>query len=129
MAQRLARRKIAAHYAEQLIAGKKGVVRQLAAYLVETRRVRELDLIVRDIEEALAARGVLLADVASSRKLSAAATKEITAYLKAATQANKIHLRETVEPELLGGVRIAAAGKELDATLRQRLNQLKASKI
>lgn len=129
MAQRLARRKIAAYYAEQLLAGKRTVAKQLAAYLVETRRVRELDLIVRDIEEALAERGVLLADITTSRTLSSGVAKEITAYLKAASEAKTIHLRESVEPELLGGVRIAVPGKELDMTLRRKLNQLKASKI
>lgn len=129
MAQRLARRKIAAHYAQQLIDGQKDVALQLAAYLIEKRRIRELDLIVLDIEEALAERGVLLADIASSRKLSEAANKEITAYLKRTTRANKIHLRESIDADLLGGVKIAVPGSELDATLRHRLNQLKASKI
>ena len=85
MAQRLSRRKIAAHYADELLAGKKDVARNLAAYLVDTRRVRELDLIVRDIESALTDRGTLLADVTSARKLSGEAVKEITKYLKSTT--------------------------------------------
>lgn len=129
MPQRLSRRKIAAYYAQQLVAGNSGVAKQLAAYLIETRRVREADLIVRDIESALADRGVLLAGVASSRSLSDTAVKQVTAYLTAKTGASKVHLRQTVEPELLGGVRITTPGGELDATLRHRLNQLKASKI
>lgn len=129
MGQRLSRRKIAAYYAGQLLAGKKNVARELAGYLVESRRVRELDLIVRDIEGALVGHGVLLADAASSRKLSEAAAKEVKAYLKSQTGAEKIYLRETVDPDLLGGVRIAVPGQELDATLRHTLNQLKASKI
>jgi len=51
---RLSRRKIAALYADELLAGHKDVVKKLAAYLIESRRERELDLIVRDIEAALA---------------------------------------------------------------------------
>lgn len=129
MAQRLARRKIAAYYADELLAGKHDIAKRLAAYLVDVRRVRELDLIVRDIEAALADRGVLLADISSSRPLSETATREIKNYLKTETKADKIHLRESVDPQLLGGVQIAVPGRELDATLRHRLNQLKASKI
>lgn len=126
---RLSRRKIAAYYADELQAGNKEVTKKLAAFLVENRRVRELDLIVRDIEEALAERGVLLADIVSSRKLSAEAAKAVEAYLKKTTDAKTVKLRETVDPTLLGGVRVALPGRELDATLRHRISQLKASKI
>lgn len=126
---RLSRRKIAAYYADELQAGKKDIAKKLAAFLVENRRMRELDLIVRDIEEALVERGVLLADIASSRKLSAEAAKAVEAYLKKTTEAKTVMLRETVDPALLGGVRVAIPGRELDATLRHRISQLKASKI
>lgn len=129
MAQRASRRKIAAQVAERLLAGKKNAVTELAAYLIETGRVREMDLIVRDIETALAERGVLLADVVSSRKLSSEAEKEVQKYLKNTTGARTIHLRETVDSELLGGVRVSIPGSELDSTLRHKLNLLKASKV
>lgn len=129
MGQRLSRRKIAAHFAGQLLDGKKTAVKELAAFLLDSGRERELDLIVRDIEAALAERGVLLADVASSRGLSANVKKDVEAYLKSTTGAKEIHLRETVDPELLGGLRVTTPDSELDATLKHRLNQLKASKI
>jgi F-type H+-transporting ATPase subunit delta len=129
MAGRLSRRKIAAYYADRLLAGKKSAPKELAAYLVDSGRIRELDLIVRDIEAALADRGVLVADVTSSRKLTDATAKEVKAYLKSATKATTIELREAIDPDLLGGVRIGIPGKEMDASLRHRLNQLKASKI
>src|SRR3990167_990497 len=103
---RLSRRKIAAYYADELQAGNNDVTKRLAAFLVENRRVRELDLIIRDIEEALAERGVLLADIASSRKLSAEAAKAVEAYLKKTTDVKTVKLRETVDPTLLGGVRV-----------------------
>ena len=66
---KLSRRKIAAHLADELVAGRP-IAKQLAAYLVETRRTREATLMVRDIESALADRGVLLADVSTSRELA-----------------------------------------------------------
>lgn len=129
MAQaKLPRRKIAAYFAEQLLAGH-DVSKQVAAYLVESKRTREMSLVVRDIEAALADRGVLLADVASSHDLAADTKAAVTAYLKHATGAKEVHLRSEVDPGLLGGVRIETPDQRLDSTLRHRLDQLTASKV
>lgn len=125
---KLSRRKIAAYCADELLAGR-DVTQQLAAYLEETRRIREADLVVRDIEAALADRGVLVADIESARQLDPDVAASIVAFLKKTAGVNDVRLRESTDPSLLGGVRIAAAGQELDATLRRRLTQLKASKI
>lgn len=125
---RLSRRKVAAHFAEELLAGR-DISKQLAAYLVESKRTREAALFVRDIEAALSDKGVLLADVASSRELTADTKAAVTGYLKQATGAKEIHLRPSVDPALLGGVRIETPDQRLDMTLRHRLNQLTASKI
>lgn len=125
---KLSRRKIAAYFADELIAGR-DVTKPLAAYLVEEKRTREASLIVRDIEAALADRGILLADVASSRELAADTQKAVTAYLKQTTGAKDVRIRSHVDPHLLGGVRIDTPGERLDTTLRHRLNQLTASKI
>jgi F0F1-type ATP synthase delta subunit len=125
---RLARRKIAAYFADELIAGR-NVSAQLAAHLVETKRTRELILIVRDIESALAERGVLVADVASSHELVADTEKTIISYLKDKASAREVHIRPHVDPHLLGGVRVDIPGERLDTTLRHRLNQLTATKL
>lgn len=125
---KLARRKIAAHFADELLAGR-DITKQLAAYLVETKRTREAILVVRDIETALADRGVLLADVASSQDLAVDTEKALVTYLKQATGAKEVHLRPEVDADLLGGVRIETPDERLDATLRHRLNQLAATKL
>lgn len=129
---RLSRRKIAAYFADELIAGRddpNSAVQRIAAYLVETKRTREAILVIREIETALAERGVLLADIASARSLTDDTEHTITNYLKTATGAKKVHLRSEVDESLLGGVRIETPGKRLDNTIRQRINQLTASKI
>lgn len=128
MAVRLSRRKVASYYADELIAGR-DIVHKLAAYLVDSRRVREIELIVRDIESALADRGVVVADVATSRVLTDQAKTVILSYLKTATGAKTIELRQSVDSDLLGGVKVAVPGHELDATIRHRLNLLKATKV
>ena len=126
---KLSRRKIAAYFANEAIAGR-DVIKPLAAYLIESGRTREAALVAREIESALADRGIIVADVESSHVLNDDSKKEISSYLlKNMKNAERVVLREEVDESLLGGVRIAAAGYELDATLRTRLNQLKASKI
>ncbi len=129
MPTRLSRRKIASYYADELLAGKRDVATKLAAYLLDTRRTRELQLIVRDVEDALATRGVLVADVAAARELSKDAKAAVTDFLKQSSGVKSVQVRETIDPDLLGGVRINTPSDELDATLRRKLTQLKATKI
>jgi F-type H+-transporting ATPase subunit delta len=128
MAARLSRRKIAIFVTNKLLAGNHQaheVLRELAAYLVTERRTRELDLLVRDIEEMLAENGVVIADIASARPLDEAVKAEITAML----QAKSVQLRESVDETLLGGIRIDTPGKRFDGTIRHKLNALRAKQL
>lgn len=125
---KLSRRKIAAVWADELLAGR-DITTQVAAYLVETRRTSEADLIVRDTESALAARGVVVADITSTSELSADSRAAIEKFLKSTKAATQVALRSTTDASFIGGVRIDTADERLDATLRARLNQLKTSKI
>jgi F-type H+-transporting ATPase subunit delta len=128
MAARLSRRKIAIFVTNKLLAGNHQaleVMRELAAYLVTERRTRELDLIVRDIEEMLADSGVVVADVASARPLSEAMKTEVAAMLGASS----VQLRESVDEALLGGIRIDTPGKRFDGTIRHKLTALRAKQL
>lgn len=129
MAIRLSRRKLAAYTAEQLMKADKTVLTQLAAYLVETRRTKELPLLVRDIESALAAHGVVVADVVTVGGLSAAAEKAVRDFVASTQNASKVHLRTAEDPALLAGVKINLPGSELDTSVRRKLTALKASKV
>lgn len=125
---KLSRRKIAEVWADELLKGR-DITKQVAAYLVTERRVDEAGLIVRDTESSLAARGVVVADITSAHGLSAESRKAIEKFLTVSMNAKKVAFREQQDPSVIGGVRIDTAGQQLDATLRTRLNQLKASKI
>lgn len=125
----LSRRQLANYTAEQLLAGRYEVVDELAAYLLETHRTKELDVLVMDIEAVLLERGVVVADVLSARSLSATAKDEVASTLRRAFQAQELHIREHVEPSLLGGVMVQTADHEFDGTLKKTLNQLKALKV
>ncbi len=127
MALRLSRRKIAAYVADKLVAGDKpaAALKEAAAYLLETGRTREQELLVRDIEDALAQRGVVVADVTSARALSGGIKAEIAKLVGG----KSLQLRERIDPSVLGGVRINVPGKQFDGTVRRKLTQLKAKQL
>lgn len=127
MSHRLPRRKIAEYAANELVGGtsKKEVIARVAAYLVTTRRTRELELLVRDIEDMLAERGVVVANVTSAHSLTEAAKNEIRGLIGA----DSLHLREVIDETVLGGVRIDFSGKRFDGTIRHKLNALKAKQL
>lgn len=101
------------------------VMRRLAAYVIEHKLSRQLELIVTDIEAELARRSIVIADVTSARPLVDESREAILDYIRGLTGAKSPALRETVNEELLGGVIIKVAGTELDSSLKTKLQRLK----
>lgn len=125
MARRLSRRQLAQYVAGQLAHNNDGVVRQLAAYLVTTRRTKEVDVLIRDITYYLAEYGTLLTSVTSAFELSDTLKKSVKQFIKASTGAKKIVLEEHSDPSVLGGLKIAIPGKEYDNTIAAQLTTLR----
>lgn len=127
MAQRISRRMLARHVADQLIDGDKTIViNQLAAFLVSTHRTGELPLIVRDIEDALAVRGLIVADVVSAHELTTEAEEAVKRFLAEAYKGS-VHIRTEVDPTLLAGVRVRTPDAEFDNTARRKLTKLQTA--
>jgi len=126
---RLSRRKIADYAAGQLLDGNADVLREVAALLIEERREKEAELLARDIEDALLARGVAIADTTSAHTLDARTRSALEKFIRDQTGASTVHLRESVDESVIGGVRLALPGKEMDATVQRKLTKLKASKV
>jgi F-type H+-transporting ATPase subunit delta len=130
MATRLSRRKITEYVAAQLATGVsvQETATSLAAFLIDTRRTGEVELIIRDIEYQLAERGIVLASVVSAYELSDATKTAITSMIETATHAKTIELEQRIDPSVLGGVRIDIPGRQLDGTISRRLSQLTTTK-
>lgn len=123
----LSRRKLADQAARRIAAGesKSTVLKELAAYLIDTRRKSEADLLVRDIETALTGRGVVVGTVVSARPLSAEAKKTIDSFVKHHYEGvQSVVLRERVDKSVIGGVRLELADKQLDVTVANKLDKL-----
>lgn len=127
MQGKISRRKLAVYVADQIEAGAKlgAIVEQLAAYLIETKRLREADLVVRAIEDELAARGTVIARVTTAYPLDAALRTQIEAQIGA----KRTYIEEIVDPSILGGVRIETPGTILDATMKRKLLALRQAKV
>ena len=127
MARKLSRRSVAQYIAKQLAEGtaKKDLTQQLAAYLIETRRTREVNLIVRDVQFYLAEQGHVAGTLTSARDLGASTIKAIEAFAKEKTGAKTVSLDKNVDEALIGGIKLALPGYELDTTIARQLTTLK----
>lgn len=126
MQNKLPRRKIAEYAAARITAGDPvaTVLDEVAAYLLESGRVREQTLVVRAIEDALARMGNVVANVTTAHPLDADQRAEV----KKLIGAHNVRLREVVNPDVLGGVRIETPGAKLDATLQRKILALRRAK-
>lgn len=127
MARKLSRRALADYAADQLLKGDalEAVTAQLAAYLVESRRTKEVELLVRDIQAILAERGHVFGEVVSAYDLSETTKQSIQQFTKQATGASAVTLESVVDPAVLGGIKLRLPGKEYDATIARSLTTLR----
>lgn len=103
------------------------IVRQLAAYLIDTRQIRQADLLLKDIaDELYVQNNQLSAEVTHALDLSAETKAAITTLLRASTGAADIQLETRKDPDLLGGVIVRTPRQEIDASVRRKLKALSA---
>ncbi len=129
MATKLSRRKIADYIVGTILDGGNlsQVVRQLAGYLLESRRVNELDHIVRDIEFALSTRGHLVARVISAHDLSKETAQAIENMLKSSNSAEHVYAKYDIDESLIAGVKIEIPDKRIDKSVSRKLSILRTS--
>jgi len=119
------RRTVAKVIADQLLNGASSekLMQQLAGYLVKHGLTKQSDLYLRDIESLLATRGHSIVDVTTARELSDSLRKQIT---KAFAGQQSVVLREHIDESVIGGIRIQTSDKLFDATVSEKLRQLRA---
>ncbi len=129
MAVRLSRRKIASYYAKSLIDGAdaKQLAQQLAAYLIDSKRTKEQQLIISDIEYQLSIRGVVVANITSAHELDELTKAAVVKLVRQNVDADDVQLRTDIDPSLLGGLRLEFAGSEIDTIIARRLTALKTN--
>jgi F0F1-type ATP synthase delta subunit len=102
------------------------LAREIAAYLMSEHRTSEVDSIVRDVQADWAEAGQVEVIVSSAHPLTAAARTEARQQAKRLyPKAKRIVVTENIDPGLIGGVRLSFADRQLDLSLRSKLNQFK----
>lgn len=106
-------------------AGIKGLVGNLLRVVAQNRRLFVLPGIVRAFRQMAAdARGEVAAEVVSAHALSAAQEKELKAAL-ASVAGKDVTISVTVDPSLLGGMVVKLGSRQIDTSLKTKLNSLK----
>lgn len=106
----------------------KRVSKSLASYLIEERRMNDVGAIIRDVEKQLLVQDeTLYVHVTTAHGLSASTQKEITKMFALKSDAKRVHIEETINPDVIGGVRCETAEHRLDLTVRRQLQRLKGS--
>lgn len=100
--------------------------REVASYLLRENRTGELDSLARDWISYRARQGVVEVTALSAHKLSAAALSEIKRKVKQAyPDARQIIINEKLDAGIIGGVRLEFPDKQLDLSIRNKLNKFK----
>jgi len=124
---KLSRRKLSGNAAARLVSGesKKTVLRDVAAYLIDSGRKAEATLVVRDIEAMLADAGTAIGTVTSARPLSKGSLSTVESFIKQHDLAIKqVVLREQIDESLIGGIKLELPGKQLDASVKAKLDMI-----
>ncbi len=127
MSSKLSRQKLSNYAAERLVHGDDvtAVMQSVAAYLIDTGREREAHLLVRDVEAKLLERGIALVDTVSARPLTDEAKKSVEQLIRDLHgDVTKVVLRESIDPSVIGGVKVVLPNARLDATVKAKLEKL-----
>ena len=123
---KISRSKLARHTTRRIIDGEgQAALQELAAYLIDSRRTREADLVVRAIYEELERAGIVIADITSAEGLDS----DIRTALATLIGAEEFVPQETIDQQVLGGVLVRTPSRVLDATFARRLAKLREHKV
>lgn len=127
MARKISRRALAHYLADNILEAdqRSTALKQVAGYLVQSRRTKEVDLIIRDVEVALLRRGIVMGTIVSAHEVSADMAQAVEDLVVRQTGAKSVTLDQVVDPSVIGGMRLSLPGQELDQTIRHQLTVLK----
>lgn len=102
-----------------------GLVGNFLRVVAKNRRLFAVPQMIRGFRQIAAAeRGEATADVTSAHALSAAQEKELKASLKEVA-GKDVSINITVDPSILGGLVVKMGSRQIDTSLKTKLNSLK----
>lgn len=102
------------------------LAREIAAYLLEQRRVAELEPVLRDVLQYRADHGVLEAEVVTAHSIQNHVLTEVKQLLQTAyPNAKEVHVTSHQNPDVIGGLRVDMANEQLDMSVASKLATFK----
>ncbi len=99
---------------------------EIAAYLIQTRRVGELESLLRDVMQYRADKGIVEVIAVSAFPLSDNVRADVeTEVHRVYPGAKHIIISHRLDTSVVSGVRLDFANQQLDLTVRNKLNKLK----
>lgn len=106
--------------------GDKQLAKDLAAYLLETRRVGELDSIMRDVQKFWAKMGHVDVLARVARPLPQNVYDDLVQPFKARyPEASSVNVTPVVDTDILGGASLELAEQRMDISVARRLRRFK----
>ena len=124
----LSRRQLAAYAARQLLDGRspKALSKELAAVLINSKRVNQAELLADDIAYELESSGrAANATLTSAHEIGEQLRKQVSAFIKKSAGVSDVIINEEIDESLIGGMRIDTAAHSWDKTLRRKLTEVR----
>ena len=102
----------------------KKLAKNVAEYLLDTRKASELESVLRDVVNLRAANGFVEVDAYSTHKLSDSAIKDIKTTVKNHYDNTKtVVVNNLIDEDLVGGVKLYIGSDRLDLSIKNKLNK------
>lgn len=98
------------------------VAAEMASVLIDERRTRDMAAVLRAVEKELARRGSVQVTITSMHEVSEAVKVQLVSLLGVENPV----FESVIDKSVLGGVKAQAGEKQIDLTVRARLNKFKA---
>ena len=117
---------LAEYIACQPASSRKKLAKEVAAYLLTTKQVGQLESLLRDVMAVREANGEVEAQVTSAHELDAAMIADIKKIIqKQKPGVKQVAVETTNDPTALGGLNIRLAHQQLDLTVRAKIDTFK----
>lgn len=106
------------------------VAQMLAAYLIQERRIGDINAILRDIQRLiLETESKLYVKTISAKELTVELENQIKEIFINNTGSKSVVIQQEINPVVVGGVRCETADQRLDLTVRRQLQRLKTTSV
>ena len=101
----------------------KKLAKHVAEYLLEEKKVSDLESVMRDVVNLRAQAGFIEVDAYSAHKLSETAIKDIKSTVKNHFRnVKRVSVNNLIDEDLVGGVKLYIGSDRLDLSIKNKLN-------